>query len=165
MTTYGSANNGICTAGLSVASYGWNQLALATWDGLKPLAKALGANGSAVTSYDKAPLIRGAMRLTLDGATLLSRDFSSTPTYWTYADVAKACRAQVAYGEAGAFALSITGLTFSYVKGRLSDGTSTSLSGVSVDVADTFVFRQREDTGSYGSENGKYLFWPWQDER
>lgn len=164
MTTYQqSSNNGTCTAGLCAEHFGWNQMAVASWVDIKPLALAIGT-GYKITDYDRGPLVKGKLILSVDGETAISQSLSGSGTYWTYEDIAKRYMCQVPYGEAALFSLTIENLVFSYVTGYKS-GVQKRVENVSLSVSDTFLFRQRSDTGSYGSETEKYLFWPWQKER
>lgn len=168
MTTYQqSSNNGICTANLSVEHFGWNQMSKATWYDVEPLGLALGNANWEITDYDKGPLIKGKMTLTIDDDVVLDQDFDKghKHAYWTYDDVIKEYLSQIPYGEAKFFTLTVEDVVFRYITGRWTNGGTKTVKDVALDIRDTFVFRQRNDTGSYGSENERYLFWPWQQER
>ena len=161
-----SKNNGICTANLAVNPYGWNQKAQATWPAVEPLSMVFGDTSWNIIDYDKAPLVKGVISLTCEDDEVFSQDLATDHkhAFWTYPDLIKECVVQVPYGETRSFTLTISGVIFSSITGQSSNNTKT-LTNIALDVRDTFMFRQRDDTGSYGSETEKYLFWPWQNER
>ena len=159
-------NNGVCTANLEVAPYGWNQLARAEFSRLEPLPGCMG-DGYEIADWDKGPLVIGTLSLTCDEDFVWVQDFETDHghAYWQFQDVVKEYVAQVPYGETRRFVLAIENLIFSHVSGVGPNGRPSTLSNVSLDVRDEFIFRQREDTGSYGSKSARMLFWPYQNER
>lgn len=162
-------DNGICTCGLSVARYGWVENAMATWGTPTPVASHFGANLS-LGSFDEGPKLSGTSELyVVDGdgseTRIMRQSFANSPTYFNYADVLKSFVYEVPNGEAYRFRYVLSSAVFSYIELVAPDGSVERKKDVDLAVADTFVFRQREDTQSWGSPNQDVLFWPWQQTR
>ena len=164
-------NNGKCTCNLTVNQYGWNQTVVIDWSNLMPLPSLLSNSCDKITSFSESPKIEGLISLSYidssDADAKAIEVFNQEifgNSYWRYLDVTKSIKMQIPYGKCYKFSLTIDNLIFPKVQGT-NEKNKFLKTNIRTTVTDTFIFRQKEPSESYGSELDKYLFWPWQNER
>lgn len=162
-------DNGACTCDLSVETYGWTKNALAAWSTPTPIASHFGS-GYVVKDFDRGAKLTGTSELyrvdsTGGSVRLMRQSFLNSPTYFNYGDVIKQFIAEVPYGVAYRFEYKLSPVTFAFIDLLKPDGSVERKTNVELAVDDTYVFRQREDTESWGSPDQKILFWPYFDIR
>lgn len=163
------SDNGICTCGLQVETYGWTENARSSWSTPTPIASHFGT-GYVVQDFDRGPRLTGTSELyRVDGSgasvRIMRQSFLNSPTCFNYGDVLKQFTVGVPYGVAYRFEYKLSPVTFAFIDLLKPDGSVERKTNVELAVDDTYVFRQREDTESWGSPDARILFWPWQETR
>lgn len=155
-------NNGICTCDMEAENDGTTNDARVFWKIPVPLER----DGRKPVSWDPAPIVRATAELfkadDLGVQERVMRQYfdNYNPTPYTFSLVLKEFVVQMEYGQAFKFRY-ICSVTFAYIE--WDDGTREE--DVEMDVEDFYVYRQREDTESWLSDDRDVLFIPWQDER
>lgn len=166
-----SSDNGIATCGLYVQRHGWLRGALCSWGEPRPIGSHLAQN-AVVTDYDRGAMLQSASsELYLqkgDGTRtriFRQRFVGDTPSYFNFDDVIKQFVAEVGYGETVMFEYLLSPVVLSFVDLAFPDGTTQRMQDVELSVDDKHIYRQHQDTQSWGSDSQKILFWPYSYDR
>lgn len=161
--------NGTCTCDLQAESYGWTENALITWSAPKLSGTYFGI-GYTLLDIDPAPVLLGEYILSdaVSGAEIVHGQTSLSGTPFNSSIIVKEALREVDNGIAVRFKFVIKGnITFQYVSVKDPSGNTEKKENVlyTGGVQDMYLFRQRDDTESWGSPNRKFLDWPFQDYR
>ena len=159
-----SSNNGMCTANLQAAHEGWLRKVRLSWGIPQPLDYASAWPTSTVIDYDGGPIVNATVTLkSSDNGTNAKTIFTQTINCpYNYGGVTKEFTTEVDYGSAKTFELIISNVKFLYIDTE-TNGIITTYTSYTTAVDDTVTFRQGTDTQSWGSDDEKSLFIPFED--
>lgn len=101
----------------------------------------------------------------VDGATVLDRSWKFPyKSWWGYENVPTSAQMELPWSAVAMVRIAVS-CTFSWVEYALEDGTSRRDENVFASGVESVLYRQPDDSRSYGSANVKQLFWPFKDVR
>lgn len=159
-----TTNNGNCTCNLQSQHKGWLKEVELTWSVPTMLDNATDWPTSTVVSQDGGPIVNCTVTLTSsDNGSNTTTLFSQTiDCPYNYGGVIKTYTTEVDYSTAKTFTLTISNVTFLSVTTE-TNGVQTVHTDYASSVADVVIYRQNDDTESWGSSDEDELFIPFED--